>query len=226
MWGLGVSKWRLAGTPAVLAASRPACTGPPTPAAASRWPRLVLTEPTTQRLVRRCGRRRDRRRGPAPRSDRRGRCRCRGPRRSRRRRRDAGVGQRGADDRLLGGPFGAVRPLLAPSWLTAEPRITARIRSPSASRVGQALEHDDAAALGAHEAVGRGVAELAAAVGRHHLVLRQRDGHLRASIRLTPPASARLHSPARRLCTARCTATSDDEQAVSSEMLGPCRPRM
>ena len=30
------------------------------------------------------------------------------------------------------GPLGAVRPLLRPSWLTAVPRITARMRSPSA----------------------------------------------------------------------------------------------
>ena len=31
------------------------------------------------------------------------------------------------------GPLGAVRPLLRPSWLTAVPLITARMRSPSAS---------------------------------------------------------------------------------------------
>ena len=29
------------------------------------------------------------------------------------------------------GPVGTVRPLLAPSWLTAEPRTTASTRSPS-----------------------------------------------------------------------------------------------
>ena len=43
-------------------------------------------------------------------------------------------------------------------------------------------------------------------------------------MRLTPPASAKSHSPARRLWQARCTATSADEQAVSMAMLGPCSP--
>ena len=45
-------------------------------------------------------------------------------------------------------------------------------------------------------------------------------------IRCTPPAIAMRHSPARKLETARCVATSDDEHAVSSAMLGPCKPRM
>ena len=34
----------------------------------------------------------------------------------------------------------------------------------------------------------------------------------------------RALSPSRRLWQARCTATSDDEQAVSTATLGPCRP--
>ena len=41
----------------------------------------------------------------------------------------------------------------------------------------------------------------------------------------TPPASARAVSPARRLWQARWMATSDDEQAVSIERLGPRRSR-
>ena len=46
-----------------------------------------------------------------------------------------------------------------------------------------------------------------------------------ASSRLTPPASATAHSPACRLRHARCTATSEDEQAVSTARLGPCSPK-
>ena len=42
-------------------------------------------------------------------------------------------------------------------------------------------------------------------------------------ITLTPPARARSLSPARRLWQARCTATSDDEHAVSVVRLGPRR---
>ncbi len=47
-----------------------------------------------------------------------------------------------------------------------------------------------------------------------------------ARIRLTPPASATSHSPVRRLCAARWSAASEDEQAVSTAMLGPVRPRV
>ncbi|CAJ7349215.1 Uncharacterised protein [Burkholderia pseudomallei] len=39
----------------------------------------------------------------------------------------------------------------------------------------------------------------------------------------TPPTSAMSASPQRRLTSARCIATSDDEQAVSTGSLGPCR---
>jgi hypothetical protein len=43
------------------------------------------------------------------------------------------------------------------------------------------------------------------------------------SSRLTPPARARSASPARRARTARWVETSEDEQAVSTIMLGPRR---
>ncbi len=42
-----------------------------------------------------------------------------------------------------------------------------------------------------------------------------------ARITFTPPASASVDSPLRRLWQARWTATSDDEHAVSSARLGP-----
>ena len=72
--------------------------------------------------------------GRRPRSGRRGWCRCRGPRP---RRRPAGVKPALARawriTRSWEGPLGAVRPLEAPSWLTAEPRIVARTGWPFAS---------------------------------------------------------------------------------------------
>jgi len=43
------------------------------------------------------------------------------------------------------------------------------------------------------------------------------------TITFTPPARAVSHSPWRRLCVARCTATSEEEQAVSRAMFGPCK---
>ncbi|KYF61269.1 hypothetical protein BE11_35475 [Sorangium cellulosum] len=42
--------------------------------------------------------------------------------------------------------------------------------------------------------------------------------------RFTPPASASVDSPRRRLSHARWTATSEAEHAVSTERLGPSRP--
>ncbi len=41
---------------------------------------------------------------------------------------------------------------------------------------------------------------------------------------VTPPASARPHSPWRSDCTAWCTVTSEDEHAVSVDTAGPSRP--
>ena len=66
------------------------------------------------------------------------------------------------------GPLGAVSPLLRPSWLTAEPRMTARIAVAVGQGVGQPLEHEDAAALAADVAVGGRVERLAPAVRRQH----------------------------------------------------------
>ena len=43
-------------------------------------------------------------------------------------------------------------------------------------------------------------------------------------ITVTPPASARSHSPDRSAWQARCSATSEDEHAVSTVTAGPSRP--
>ncbi|GES22943.1 hypothetical protein Aple_058420 [Acrocarpospora pleiomorpha] len=43
-------------------------------------------------------------------------------------------------------------------------------------------------------------------------------------ITVTPPASARLHSPDRSACAAMCIETRDDEQAVSTVTAGPSNP--
>src|ERR1700751_3498033 len=47
-----------------------------------------------------------------------------------------------------------------------------------------------------------------------------------ASNTLTPPARTKSASPARKLWQARCTATNDDEQAVSTAIDGPLKPNM
>ena len=43
---------------------------------------------------------------------------------------------------------------------------------------------------------------------------------------VTPPASARSHSPERSARQARCSATSEEEQAVSTDSAGPSRPKV
>ncbi|GAA1010761.1 hypothetical protein GCM10009556_032480 [Acrocarpospora pleiomorpha] len=45
-------------------------------------------------------------------------------------------------------------------------------------------------------------------------------------ITVAPPASASEQSPERSACAARCIATSDDEQAVSTVTAGPSNPRV
>ncbi|GAA3354688.1 hypothetical protein GCM10017744_013840 [Streptomyces antimycoticus] len=44
------------------------------------------------------------------------------------------------------------------------------------------------------------------------------------AITVTPPARARVHSPCRNACAARCIATNDDEHAVSTVTAGPSKP--
>ncbi len=43
---------------------------------------------------------------------------------------------------------------------------------------------------------------------------------------VAPPASASEHSPERSAWAARCRATSEEEQAVSTVTAGPSRPRV
>src|SRR5262249_33078295 len=45
------------------------------------------------------------------------------------------------------------------------------------------------------------------------------------SMTFTPPATAIVESPERKLWQARCTASSDEEHAVSSERLDPRRSK-
>ena len=46
------------------------------------------------------------------------------------------------------------------------------------------------------------------------------------AITVTPPASASVALPVRSAWTARCSATSDDEQAVSTVTAGPSSPKV
>ena len=108
-----------------------------------------------------------------------------------------------AQHRLLGG---AVRDRQAAARAILVDRRTANDRENRIAlrnRVRQPLEREHAAAFGSHETIRRRIEGLAPAVRRHHSPLAER--HIRVRIRMlfTPPASARLLSPSRRLWQAR-----------------------
>ena len=98
---------------------------PATPAAAWVWPMLDLSEPATA-AGRRGGPGRTWRAAPAPRSGRPAWCRCRAPPPTSTSAGDSpALASACRMTRCWDGPLGAVSPLDAPSWLTAEPRTTA-----------------------------------------------------------------------------------------------------
>ncbi len=115
-------------------------------------------------------------------------------------------------------------PLDAPSWLTAEPRNTASTGWPlrwasdnrSTTRTPAPSDQPAPSASAENE--------------------RQRPSRDSARWRLnsmnscgvdstvTPPANAKVQSPLRKACAARCSATSEEEQAVSTVIAGPSSP--
>ncbi|COW45036.1 Uncharacterised protein [Mycobacterium tuberculosis] len=122
--------------------------------------------------------------------------------------------------------MGTVTPLLAPSWLTAEPRTTARMRLPSRTASSSRLSTTTAApsprtypsadaSKVLHRPSGDSIPHREQAMLGPGL-----------SKRLVPPTNAISLSRPRRLWHARCTATNDDEQAVSMTTAGPRAPRM
>ncbi len=121
-------------------------------------------------------------------------------------------------------PLGAVSPLDAPSWLTAEPRTTASTGCPSRS----ASDSRSSSSTPAPSARPVPSASLENDLHRPSSAMpRCRETPTNAQdvdITVTPPASAIEHSPSRSACAARCSVTSDDEQAVSTVTAGPSRP--
>ena len=115
--------------------------------------------------------------------------------------------------------------MLAPSWLTALPRITASTRCPLASA------SDSRSSTTTPAPSAQPVPSAAAANGLHRPSpasppCRENPANTAGdAITVTPPASARLDSPDRSDWHARCSATSDDEHAVSTDTAGPSSPR-
>ena len=126
--------------------------------------------------------------------------------------------------RSCASPLGTVRPALAPSWLSAEPRMTPQMRSPSASASASRLSTmmpqpsprtypSAATSKVLHWPSGASIP----ALPRSSLSRPER-------MMCTPPASARSASRRCSPTTAWCVATSEDEQAVSTAIAGPFSP--
>ncbi|CAM5552446.1 hypothetical protein SGRIM128S_00165 [Streptomyces griseomycini] len=123
--------------------------------------------------------------------------------------------------RCCDGPLGAVRPLDAPSWLTAEPRTipstgwplrrasdsfsSSSMPTPSPQPVPSALSENDLQRPSA---------------ARPRCLLKPMNV-FGVAMTVTPPARASPHSPDRSAWAARCSVTREDEQAVSTVTAGP-----
>ncbi|KYF86670.1 hypothetical protein BE20_28325 [Sorangium cellulosum] len=106
--------------------------------------------------------------------------------------------------------------------MTAEPRTSAQIRSPSRCASESRLTMPQPSARTYPFAAASNV--LHRPSGESALVWPIRLIVSGERMRLTPPASAMSLSPLRRLWQARWIATSEEEHAVSTVMLGPSSP--
>ncbi len=123
------------------------------------------------------------------------------------------------------GPFGAVNPFDAPSWFTAEPRTTANTRCPWRSA------SDKRSTTSTPTPSDQPVPSAPAENDRHRPSADNPRCRLNSTnmpglaMTVTPPVRARSQSPVRSAAAAWCSATSEEEQAVSTVTAGPSRPR-
>ena len=138
---------------------------------------------------------------------------------------EAGVGQRLADHPLLGGTVGGGEAVGGAVLVDGRAPDHGEDRVAVSLRVGEALEDEHADALRPADAVGRLGEGLAAPVGGEAALAAELDedagrGEHRRPRRPGPACTRRRAAPA----TARCIATSEEEQAVSTVIAGPSRP--
>src|SRR6185437_2495177 len=105
-----------------------------------------------------------------------------------------------------------------------DPRICARIGSPAARAIESRLSTTTPHPSPRTYPFARASKALHLPSGESACDRENRRVSQGESIRLTPAAMAMVHSSLRRLWQARCTATSDEEHAVSTDRLGPWRP--
>ncbi len=121
--------------------------------------------------------------------------------------------------------MGAASPLEAPSWLMAEPRMTASTGCP----LRRASESRSSTTMPAPSDMPMPSASAEKALQRpspaRPSCLENWVNMTGTVVTVTPPASASEHSPDRTDCAARWSATREEEQAVSTVTAGPSRPR-
>ncbi|PSK43397.1 hypothetical protein B0E38_07854 [Streptomyces sp. 111WW2] len=124
------------------------------------------------------------------------------------------------------GPLGAVRPLEAPSWLTAEPRTTASTRWPL-RRASDSFSTSSRPTPSDHAVPSAAAAKDLILPSSASPFCREKSTKpLGLPDTVEPPASAIVDSPLRTDCTARCSATRDEEHAVSTDTAGPSKPKV
>ncbi|CNG65298.1 Uncharacterised protein [Mycobacterium tuberculosis] len=126
--------------------------------------------------------------------------------------------------RSCDGPLGAVSPFDAPSWFTAEPRSRPSTRCPS-RRASDSRSTTSTPTPSPQVVPSAAPAYALQRASAASPPCRANSLNMPGvAITVTPPASAIAHSPLRSDCAAQCSATSDEEQAVSTVTAGPVRP--
>ncbi|GAA4152616.1 hypothetical protein GCM10022251_20970 [Phytohabitans flavus] len=122
------------------------------------------------------------------------------------------------------GPFGAVSPFEAPSWLTAEPRTTARISRPLRCASERRSRTSTPTPSAQPVPFAESAKERQKPSPASPPCLPISANVVGLDMMVTPPTTASPHSPARSERVARWSATSDEEQAVSMVTAGPTTP--
>ncbi|CAM5630000.1 hypothetical protein SRIMM317S_05452 [Streptomyces rimosus subsp. rimosus] len=138
-----------------------------------------------------------------------------------------GVGQGLADDALLGRAVGRGQAVGGAVLVDGGAADDGEHLVAVAAGVGEAFHDEEADALGPAGAVG--ARRRTACSGRRRRARRCRVNSTKevgVDITVTPPASAREHSPLRSAWAAMWRATSEEEQAVSTVTAGPSRPKV
>ncbi|CAM5284405.1 hypothetical protein SALBM217S_06631 [Streptomyces griseoloalbus] len=141
---------------------------------------------------------------------------------------EPGVGQGGEDDALLGQAVGGGETVGGAVLVDGAAAHDREHGVVVAAGVGQAFHDEDVGALGPAGAVGVVGERLAAAVAGETALAGEENSPNAPGLDMTvtPPTTAREHSPDRRDWAARWRATREEEQAVSTVTAGPSRPRV